>query len=302
MKRLRGSAIAVSAGILAGLGVGLALRERVARAAVHERLFDFGSQMAAYLDDGGTMETPRLFEINGQKLYFAAGSTQDSVGQVLDFYERKYGDAEGRLGKALGQKGAAPKAAVMTRPMRGQNGEHGFVVGFEWNTDAKSPEEWIARMRRATETGRLSEVGRFRYVYAYRAGQSTRFVTVWPSDTFRFDGLAAERGEDPSGLSGLDLQGIPHPAGSRRLLSASEHGQAERVLSYAVPGNVVATEAFYRETMPREGWRLDPRHERATAATSGANRSLFFARRGAECWISIGATDKGGSRVTIVAR
>ena len=209
---------------------------RRARADATRVLMGIGAQMMRYANTV-TQDDPRALVLNGQPLSFTSGTTHDSVSALLDEYGRRCAQRG-----VLGERGT----------LRQGDGVRGFVACFDAGHEV-GPEEALERVRAFLTHKDLSEVGRFRYVYAERGIELTRFITFFADGPVMLDRLLPPEGDAP----GRDVSGLERPPGTRRLLSAFEVGQPYGLVIYGGGSDGVdKVVAWYRERLPKAGWTI----------------------------------------------
>jgi hypothetical protein len=121
-----------------------------------------------------------------------------------------------------------------------------------------------ARLHAFTESGDLSEFGRFRYVYAQKLPSGKTAVrTVWADGPLKLKEMFPATGD----AAGFDSPVVPRPPDSRRILSAGAAQVPFGVHVYDAPGNRESIEAFYDAQMDSRGWKrvVDARTRGETA-------------------------------------
>ena len=230
-----------------------------AKADIHEVMLGFGAQMMRY-DGADRQGTPRQIYMNGERMVLATASTTNSLDAVLDYYEQRCmkrdGGLEQQLLRASGatRPGALPvdERAIDTT-IRHDTGSRGYVACLDMGEGAVSIGELTQRLTAFADTGNLGEVGHLRYVYVTDEITKRHIVTFWTEESFNIAKMIPKTGDAP----GRDVDGLPRPAGSRRMLSAWEEGQPQSltVYTFAQQGQA-ALETFYRAELPRRGWTV----------------------------------------------
>ncbi len=228
---------------------------RVARAAVFDRLLTLGQKMAPYLDDGRNSEKPRRLDLNGVHFWISVGKTAHQPRQVRDFYLQRYAESGElkRVGDDLRRRNLWPASAPALNQFSFGDDKQGGVAAIDYGAPLtlKGLKE---RAQRFSKSGDLSDIGQLRYAYFEKTDSGTRVITMWTDDHFRLaDLLPAQKQDAP----GSDLDGVPRPPGSIRILSAMEEGMPARAVVYEGSGSPTAVEAFYRVRMNSVGWRED---------------------------------------------
>jgi hypothetical protein len=250
---------ALCVGLLAALVLGLALR--TARAEVNEKLLGFGAELAAW-QSARLHSTPRRLSLNGLELGVVTASSAEGVRASLDRFHT--------LCKRRG--GLAVPAALRDRFPAGLDGvlrqdadEEGFLACLDSGAPLEF-EELVRRLEAFADTGDLQALGELRYVFARRSGETTTLLVFWSEGSAPLAQLFPSQGDAP----GRDPEGVPRAPGSRRLLSAAEHGAPYSAAVYAIEGqSPEALGAWYREAFEAQGWSL----------SSGSDPSVLVVRR-----------------------
>jgi hypothetical protein len=217
-----------------------ALALRAARADVDEALWAMGTGTLAF--PGAPSEEVRRLHLNGVRFSFRTRTVDASLDDVLDHYETTCG------------------AAIATQTAR--NGAAGYVACLDLGSAPLGLGEIVSRFVRFAETGDLLEVGAPRYVLARRAADGAPskvlLLTVWADAQFNLYRMLPRPGAD---AVGVDLDGVPRPPGSRRVLSAWEERRPSGVFVYRVPlMSAQELESFYRAELLGAGWRVIERN------------------------------------------
>lgn len=233
---------------------------------VREMGLGVGHQLAKLEDlTGGAY----LIRVNGAELHRASAHTSQSTHEVLSRYEAYCRQSPGALGRAMQDIPSAlkdrmdmPKSpALRASVIRDESDGRGMVVCFVEDPDAPSM-PLADRMRALAETGDLSRLGRFRYVFAERSSGlvgGTHVVTFWSDGELNLKTMFPASGDAP----GTDSSVAPRPAGSRRTLSASVEGYPAAVRIYESQVGRPTIERMVDETLRAKGFKrvetYDPR-------------------------------------------
>ncbi|HSO33014.1 MAG TPA: hypothetical protein VLT33_10860 [Labilithrix sp.] len=278
------SARAVRMAAYSGFAFGLlALASaRSVYADVREMGLGVGHQLAKLEDlTGGAY----LVRLNGAEMRRASAHTTQSTHEVLSRYEGYCRQSPGALGRAMQDIPSALKdrlampadPALRASVIRDEAKGRGMVVCFV--DDADGPTEPLAdRLRALAETGDLSKLGRFRYVFAEpSSGPSggTHVVTFWSDGPLNLKTMFPASGDAP----GTDSAIAPRPAGSRRTLSASVEGYPASVRIYESLAERGAIERMYDEALRAKGFaKVDGRDGAAYLRDDNAEIILSFVR------------------------
>jgi hypothetical protein len=246
-----------------------AAASRSVYADVREMGLGVGHQLAKLEDlTGGAY----LIRVNGAELHRASVHTSQSTGEVLGRYEAYCRENPGALGQAMRDIPSAladrvdlPKdSPLRAAVVRDERDDRGMVACFV--DDSNAPGHALAeRLRAVAETGDVSKLGRFRYVFAERSKGpqgGTHVVTFWSDGELNLQKMFPASGDAP----GSDSTLAPRPAGSRRTLSASVDGYPAAVRIYESRATRAVIEATYDTALGARGFRK----VEAKAAPGGA--------------------------------
>lgn len=279
-----------------------------AKADIHEIMLGFGAQMMRY-DGADRQGAPRQIYMNGERMLLATASTTNSLDKVLDYYEQRCMSRDGALEQELlrvtgaTRPGAAPvDERLVDTTIRHDTGRRGYVACLDMGADAISIGELTQRLTAFADTGNLGEVGHLRYVYVTDEVTTRHVVTFWTEESFNIARMLPKTGDAP----GRDVDALPRPAGSRRMLSAWEDGQPQSLTVYAfAPQGEAALEAFYRRELPRRGWRVEvPREASAGSLRRPAElddlRVIGAEREGRSAFLVLGEDEEGHGTLTVL--
>ena len=187
---------------------------------------------------------------------------------------------------------AAPRLGVL-RSGAEQEGAVACLVSPEGENDRHS---LLRRVLRAKATHDLGVLGEVRYVFVKQAeipGDS-EVISVASVGAFDPTKLIAI-GDAP----GEDLQGVPRPAHSRRILSAAVVGEEYGLHSYTTPGVPSAALRAYEASLRALGWQsLDDSPFKPVATVPPALSGTFL-KDGAALLV-MASGNKQGARVDLV--
>jgi hypothetical protein len=110
----------------------------------------------------------------------------------------------------------------------------------------------FSRLSRFLDTGDLGHLGDVRYVFAERNAEGlTHVVTAWTQGSFNLYSLFPAEGDAP----GSDLEDVPRPKRSVRLLTAGAEGVPYSARIYEAPGHPKGILATYDLRMIARGWK-----------------------------------------------
>jgi hypothetical protein len=242
----------------AALGIigGLALRSAYGN--MMESALEIGSELGKI---GGT-GSERPIRLNGEAIYVSSTVQEVPLEGLLDRVEARCKDSPEDMLDALSNH--APSAErkeheerLSSREAAGvvryDTGEKGVVVCFMRPEGAPSGiTARLSRISRFLDTGDLGHLGDVRYVFAERNAEGrTHVVTAWTDGSFNLYSLFPAGGDAP----GSDLEDVPRPRRSVRLLTAGADGVPYSARIYDAPGRPKAILAHYDLKMIARGWK-----------------------------------------------
>lgn len=265
------------------VAVALVSALRSAQAHLGEGLLGFGGELAG-LVDARLHSKPRQLTVNGLELRLVTASTPLSVHDAL---ERFAGVCRSRGGLSGPSRALHALGVSALEGMLRQESEREGVIACLDTGHPLDLAELSARLLRLRDTGDLGELGALRYALARRDGNKTTLLSFWTEGQANLLKMFPKSGDAP----GRDPEGIPRPAGSRRLLFAAEHGMPYAITAYAVQGQSVQGLAeWYRRTLVDGGWTVQ----------DGGRARVFVGRRGERTiMIRVGQTDSGRLFTTV---
>ncbi len=278
-----------------------------AKADLHEVMMGFGAQMMRY-EGAQRQGAPRQLYLNGERMLLATASTTHSLDAVLDYYERRCMARDGALEQELMRVSGAEASRLpvderlIDATIRHDTGGRGYVACLDMGEDAIGLTELSARLKSFSDTGNLGDVGHLRYVYVTDETTSRHVVTFWTEGRFELRKVVPETGDAP----GRDVDALPRPAGSRRMLSAWEDGQPQSLTVYAfAPQGEEALERFYRTELPRRGWRVHSPRDLAEGSLQRPPelddvRVLGAERAGRSAFLVLGEDAEGHGTLTVL--
>jgi len=180
-------------------------RPQVVEAKVFERLLQFTRSMPPYGFEDDSAAGPRKTKFNGNTLHLTVTSSEDSLRQILDFYERQYPQQpavdidkkdlaevmekvdNGELRDSL--KTVLEYARGFTSHFRMERKTWALWGAFEPHdpTLALSSVEYLDGLKLAFGSGRLGELGIGRVVIALKepAKTKTTILNIWTDRLFQ---------------------------------------------------------------------------------------------------------------------
>ena len=278
-----------------------------AKADLHEAMLGFGAQMMRY-EGAQRQGAPRQLYLNGERMLLATASTTHSLDAVLDYYERRCMARDGALEQELLRVSGAEASnlpvdeRLIDATIRHDTGGRGYVACLDMGEGAIALEELGKRLQSFADTGNLGDVGHLRYVYVTDEVATRHVVTFWTEGRFELRKVVPETGDAP----GRDVDALPRPPGARRMLSAWEDGQPQSLTVYAFASQgEEALERFYREELPRRGWRVRVPRELAAGSPQRPPelddvRVLGAEREGRSAFLVLGEDAEGRGSLTVL--
>jgi len=246
-KRLLAGGLRVAALLSVLLAFVVARSVHAAERRAGEGLLGFG---AALMKLGNFSADPerRLLTVNGVELELMTLSSPEDVAGAL-----------GRL-RGLCQRGGVniPDHLAMLGARDGslaegilqRTSEHEGVIACIDAGRRLGLEDLVEGLDRVRATGDLTALGALRFALARRSGNVTHVLVLWTRGSLELAKMFPA-GDAP----GHDPQGLPRPAGTRRLISAAAHEAPYGVTVYesklAVAGALLEA---YRAELGRAGW------------------------------------------------
>jgi hypothetical protein len=276
----------------------LYLDYRVARASVMEHLLGIGQRMAPFLDDARSVEAPREVHVNGLRMWVAAGHTDHRPAEVRSWYAQRYagkGTATDVMTEALKAVKVLPPSVNGLSQAEFGDDRMGGMAALDMGNHVDI--RMLQNALRKLVTGKIGEVGHFRYLY-YERNESggTRFLTVWTDDQFDLTKFLPSGTED---TPGRDIEDVPRYPGTYRVLSGDERGRVAQMAVYTGPGSPEAAALFYDARMRTLGWQSDP-HFSAAAGKQGLHSTRYMNAKGHEVVVDLANEDGGRLTVTVI--
>jgi len=265
-----------------------------AHARTGELLEDAGAGMLSYAR-AGHLDASRTLHVNGLVLRVLSGSTRDSLTAVLDFFHercRRVGGELARLAPSAPGRSVHPLPARVFEPvLRREGTQTGYLGCLDLGAAPLGLEPLLRRLRAFARDGDLAVLGGLRFVWAAREHEHTTYVAVWNAGSLRLADLAPARGDAP----GADVDGIPRPPGSRRVMSVFQEGAAPMLVGYRAQLPASALGARYRKALIDGGFVV-----REGARAPGAPAFLVASRGAASTLVMFTAESVGTSSALLV--
>ena len=275
----------------------LYLDYRVARASVMEHLLGIGQRMAPFLDDAHSVEAPREVHVNGLRMWVAAGHTDHRPAEVRSWYAARYagkGTVTDVMTEALKSAKMLPPTVDGLSQAEFGDDRMGGMAALDMGNHVDI--RMLQNALRKLVTGKIGEVGHFRYLYYERNETGgTRFLTVWTDDQFDLTKFMPSGSED---APGRDIQDVPRFPGTYRVLSGDERGRAAQMAVYTGPGSPETAAMFYDARMSTLGWQSDP-HFSAAAGKQGLHSTRYMNAKGHEVVVDLAPEEVNSGRVTV---
>ena len=228
-----------------------ALLLRSARADVQEVLWALGSQVMEF--PTAPHEGARQLQLNGVRISFRTQTVEAPLVDVLDYYE-------GACGPSIATQTARSESA-------------GYIACLYMGEAPDHLGGLANRFLRFAETADLGELGDARYIFAHHAATGstdrTFLLTMWADSGLDLHRLLPREDAD---AAGSDLDGMPRPSGSQRILSAWEERQPSGVLVYRVVSkSAEELEIFYRTQFLANGWTIVERNTSESIQIDGTH-------------------------------
>jgi hypothetical protein len=226
--------VRAAAAVLVLLAIVVVGSARAAERHVGDRLAAFGDALVG-VEGIRVHSAKRRLGLNGMELGVVTFSTELDVASTLDRLEsvcQRGGleEPETLLGRQL-ESAPARAFSRLTRGIFRQETPERGVIGCV-DTDQPLQVTTLAeRLSAVARTGDLGELGALRFVFVRRTKSTTTALVLWSAGSLPFLHAFPKTGDAP----GHDLDGVARPSGSRRLLSAAEHGAPYQLVMYEVP-------------------------------------------------------------------
>ncbi|AKF11659.1 hypothetical protein [Sandaracinus amylolyticus] len=268
--------------LLVVYAVAMVIVARQVRAETNEIMLGVGSQMMTYAE-ADAQDSPRTLHVNGQRLLFGSGHTANhDVDEVLDFFEARCTSRDGRLVERVHElyeqrQMPVPDTSMLDGTLRDSTERSGYVACFDVGEEREGVEGLLARLQSFADSGNLARMGGLRYVYARRTDDGgTHFLVFHTDEELNVYEMFPSTGDAP----GADVDGLPRPANTRRLMSAWEEGDPHSLSMYtSTTRSAEELQRWYRSELPDSGWDLveptDAQRDRFTRHWSQHDRDVL---------------------------
>lgn len=225
-----------------------------AHAALGEKGLTLGEDLASL---SSVLQDANTITINGQRIHLATGVTTKGRAEILDDFVascKKNAPPDTQVWNTLPDPEDPNPKAIESMPIyREEKGNRGLALCIA--PTASTPKRSFQDALNAFfETGEMSELGRFRYVYVTEGKTGSAVVSAYTDEKFNISALAPENDDGTADRTGSDPQVMLRPADGVRLLSASVEGLPYRAYAYHTHTSVQATMEAYDAQMHAAGW------------------------------------------------
>ena len=225
---------------------------------VREQTFLVGRELASMKDLVG--ESHKVM-INGEPMFVGAAVIDSNVGEVLDRFEKLCKENSQGLDEALTNPADFPEKTREALKKLGATGlgilryEHGgegsiACLAHQGGGGVKGLTE---RLKAFSKSLDLADVGKLRYAYARPTDNGrVQVVTAWTDGSLKIGNMFPVDGSEPPGT---DVNDVPRPEGSQRLLTAEVAGAPYGIHIYTAPGKPDEVLRAYDALLPKGGWQ-----------------------------------------------
>ncbi len=217
---------------------------------------------AEILSNAAPTSAADSIEFNGAHFYFSTAVLNAKLDDVLNGAEaickREGADFENQLGPVVAALPSADLPAGISRSdvdlsrvltVRADTDQSG-EVGC-WVRRSTKPKRTVLESARAfAESFDLAEFGSLQFVHAEQHGGKTFVRVLWSEGTLSLRDVFPENRDTP----GRDLESVPRPVGSFRVLSAHIQNAGRHVVGYQSPDTPQQINGFYGAELPKLGW------------------------------------------------
>jgi hypothetical protein len=255
-KKLFGTIRVLAYGLVVSAGIG-ALTVRNAVADAEEQSLQFGRQLS---DLGDLLQNGKEFRLNGQKVYFAAATSDDSVKTVLDRFEGNCNKSPAfdpiewkSLANLKGKELTPGKDINRLGVVRKEDPHYGDGMVLCFTAD-HGPKDFFTALQSFEKSGDLHDIGDVRYVHVARAKDGkTQVHTMWTEGSFNVRTLMGTPGQD---AVGSDFATLPRPINSVRRFTAEAVGTPYSARVYESTSSPAEVLADYNSKMEKGNWLL----------------------------------------------
>lgn len=197
---------------------------------------------------------PQAVTLNGQRMYLASKTTDESVTSVLDRFQ---GHCDGN---AAGTGPATPAEwspwELLTSRLENESGESGHVACLKGDRRSGSVTAFVTQLTDFAKTLDLSQLGEMRYAVARREEKTgkTHVLSMWTEGRFVVPEMFPADRDAP----GSDSRVLPRPPASIRVLSAELPDQPYALRMYDSTQQSAAILEHYARVLPERGYLAAP--------------------------------------------
>jgi hypothetical protein len=233
---------------------------RHVHAQVEDLMLSVGSRM---MQLGQNIEhaAPRTLRLNGAAVRLRVETLPNAtLEQVLDTFEGRCRSVNGRFHEQLSKAELATplddaQLDFLDGVIRAEDEARasGMVACLDVGDEKTTPSMVLERAQRFLQSGDTAELGHLRYVTAEQDGKNVFMVMLWTDGPLNVYKMFPEAGD----AEGVELEGLPRPPHSRRLISAWEEGQGPALNMYTTEHmDGAALDEHYRTALPKLGWTI----------------------------------------------
>jgi hypothetical protein len=207
------------------------------------------------------LQSTQRVRVNGESVYLASTVVDQSIGEVLDRYQAHCHEHSGGLAEQFDALPDSAKATLASRVpatwsqrlgiVREQRDSEGMVVCVAQNGGGGIA-GFVSRVNEFLLDGELSHLGNLRYAYVQKTETGkTHLLTTYtegPFNLYRILGTDATQRRE-------ELDHAPMPASAETPMTFRVDGMPYAVQAFQSPQSSKAIVAYYRDTLPREGWK-----------------------------------------------
>jgi hypothetical protein len=228
-----------------------------ARGDVGEKMIALGRELMPLAD---LIHGAQRASVNGQTLYIATTTTDESLPEVLDRYEAHCREHTGGFTEEFAAVPPRVQDEIAKRApaawsqrlgiVREQKGAEGMVVCIA-QPEGDGIRGFARRVTQFLDDGELSHLGNMRYAYVQRMESGrTHVLTTFTEGSFNIYRVV---GSDDV-RSREELAGVPLPADAVTAMTFRIEGMPYAVQSFATAETPDQVAAYYQRELPLRGW------------------------------------------------
>ena len=261
-RRVFGTVRVMAYGLVVSAGL-TALTVHSAVANVEQESLNLGRKLDGLSD---LLQTGYELRLNGQKVFIATSTTDESVTQVLDRFEAHCNKSVAfdpiawkTLANLKGDEGLRPTGMNRFGVMRTEDPKAGDGVVLCFTSD--HAKDFYFALKQFGETGDLHELGDARYVHVkshtvqdpktHVAKVETTVQTLWTDGSFNLNTLIGQPDKD---TEGSDFATLPRPLSTVRRFTAEAVGTPYAARIYESTATVDQVLDDYNKKMASDDW------------------------------------------------